>query len=148
MKMTFVLSSSSDLEMDLIKKQMLAKAQRVLFLSMVKMESLAKDYAPFNTGLLSISIHLIPSFEGVNEYILSDGVNYGEYVEYDTKPHIPPIDPLKDWALLKLGDENIAYAIRAKIAKKGVKKQPFFRPALHEVNTIWFPQYKSQVFAA
>ena len=39
---------------------------------------------------------------------------------YDgTKPHIPPIAPLKEWARWKLGDENAAYAIQKSIAHQG-----------------------------
>lgn len=35
---------------------------------------------------------------------------------------IPPVDALKRWALLKLGDENLAWAIAKKIEREGTER--------------------------
>lgn len=62
---------------------------------------------------------------GYAEYIIGDGagpaVGHGKWW--------PPIGPLKLWALRILGDEKIAYAIRAKIHKKGLKGKKLFQKA-------------------
>lgn len=52
---------------------------------------------------------------------------YAEYVELGTKPHFPPIEPLVDWVMAKLGitDEteanSVAFLIARKIARVGTK---------------------------
>jgi len=122
--------------------------KKVLYQSMVKMEEIAKTKAPVDTGNLRARIHLNPENPGATEYTLSDGVEYGVYVEYGTKPHFVPITPLKGWAGRVLGDPNIAYAIREKISVRGVPAQPFFRPAIHEVKYKWLPLITKQVFGS
>ena len=121
------------------------KAKKVLWLSMHKMEELAKRFAPVDTGLLRRSINLHPISEGSKEYTLADGVFHGEYLEYGTSPHQVPIHPLKVWAKRVLGDESLAYAVRNKIAVKGTAAHPFFRPSLLEVQTVWLKVYWKQV---
>lgn len=54
---------------------------------------------------------------------------YAGAVEHGAAPHWVPIDPLKDWARRKLGDEDAAYAVQAKIAASGTEAQPFLTPA-------------------
>lgn len=56
---------------------------------------------------------------------------YAPYVEFDTRPHWPPISALKDWCRLKLGDESLAFVIARTISKKGTKGKHFFRDALY-----------------
>ncbi len=41
------------------------------------------------------------------------------YVFYGTRPHWAPIEPLKEWARWKLGDENLGYAVQFNIAQFG-----------------------------
>jgi len=122
-------------------------AKEVLFRSMVKMEGLAKMRAPVDTGNLKNRIHLTPIQRGARTYTLSDGVEYGVYVEYGTKPHYVPIAPLMGWSGRVLGDKNAGYAIRANIAKYGTPAQPFFRPAFDEVRLVWVPKITKQVIA-
>jgi len=56
---------------------------------------------------------------------------YAPFVEFDTRPHWPPISALKDWCRLKLGDEGLAFVIARNISKKGTKGKHFFRDALY-----------------
>ncbi len=122
-------------------------AKKVLWLSMNKMEQLAKQFAPVDIGLLRRSISLDPFFEGAKKYILSVGVDYGEDVEYGTIPHYVPIKPLEGWSRRVLGDKSLAGAIQHKIAISGTPAHPFFRPALLEVDTIWVRTYWTRVMA-
>ena len=57
---------------------------------------------------------------------------YVSHVEFGTRPHWVPIRPLKLWAKRKFGDENIAYAVRAVIAKRGTRAQKIFANALRK----------------
>ncbi len=124
------------------------QAKKVLWLSMNKMQQLAKRFAPVDTGLLRRSITLQPIQQGAIEYLLADGVKYGEDVEYGTTPHFIPVDNLKGWSRRVLGDETLAYAVAKSIAVKGTTAHPFFRPSLLEVRTVWLEKYWAQVFAS
>lgn len=56
---------------------------------------------------------------------------HAEPIETGTRPHWIPMsamDRLKGWARRTLGDEDAAWAVRAKIAKEGTKPQPYVRP--------------------
>lgn len=57
---------------------------------------------------------------------------YAVYVEKGTRPHMPPVEPLKKWADLKLGDAGLGYAVARKIAREGTEAQPFMEPALED----------------
>jgi len=128
------------------KNQTVEGMKKVLWKAMTKMEEIAKLKAPVDTGNLKNRIHLTPLQFGAKEYTLSDGVEYGVYVEYGTKPHYVPITPLIGWAGRVLGDKSAAFAVRAKISKFGTPAQPFFRPALHEVQYKWLKIYRNEVF--
>lgn len=45
-----------------------------------------------------------------------------KFVRTGSKPHVPPIAPLKRWAAWKLGDANAAYAVQKSIAKQGTSQ--------------------------
>jgi len=73
-------------------------------------------------------------------------LSYAVPVELGTKPHFPPLAPLRDWAEKKLGvsksqSRSVAFAIARKIAAKGTQPQkPFetgFRDNADQVNTIF-----------
>lgn len=51
-------------------------------------------------------------------------------VEFGSRPHWAPIEPLKGWARRVLGDESAAYAVRQKIADRGTEPHPFVRPGI------------------
>lgn len=56
---------------------------------------------------------------------------YALAVELGTKPHFPPIAPLIDWVIAKLGVEakqapSVAYLVARKISKKGTVGQFYF----------------------
>jgi hypothetical protein len=119
--------------------------KKALYLSMVKMKEIAIREAPIDMGLLRSSIFLHPNTRDSDTYTLEDGVPYGIYMEYGTRPHWAPIKPLIEWAKRHGGDEGFGYALRAKIAKVGVDAHPFFRPAMDEVQEVWMPYYFKNV---
>lgn len=53
---------------------------------------------------------------------------YGVFVDLGTKPHIPPIGPLMEWARRVLGDEGAAWPIQKAIAKRGTPSPNHPRP--------------------
>ena len=134
------------------KKAVNKGMKEVLWRAMVKMEELAKNRAPVDTGMLKNRIHLTPLQFGAKEYTLSDGVSYGIDLEYGNRPHYVPMKPLIEWVKRKgiVNDEagQIAFAkyVQKKIKEKGVNAQPFFRVALHEVEQKWLPLIRKDVF--
>lgn len=126
-------------------EEVLDGLRRALYKSMVKMKELAIRNAPVDLGMLRSSINLKPNITNADKYILSDGVSYGVFMEYGTRPHWAPIKPLIEWAKRHGGDEGFGYALQQKIAKVGVSAHPFMRPALYEVQDIWIPFYFGQV---
>ena len=136
---------------DNMRKNVSAQMSEVLFRAMVKMEEIAKDKAPVNSGMLKNRINLQPLERGRSEYTLYDGVVYGADLEYGNRPHNVPLGPLLEWVKRKgiKSDESAQYAfakyVQEKIRTRGVNAQPFFRPALHEVQVKWLPMIKKQV---
>jgi len=127
------------------KKDTLRRSAWILFKSMLKMEKIAQDLAPVDIGQLRQKISLDPI--GIaTEYTLTSAAPYSASMEFGTIPYWVPIAPLKEWAKRKLGDENIAYAVRAKIAQSGITAHPFMRPAKFTVESIWVPIYRQQAF--
>lgn len=130
------------LEVENMKPEELSAVYRkALYKSMVKMKELAIRKCPVDLGHLRASIVLEPNITDSDSYTLRDGVEYGVSVEYGSSPHWVPLQPLIEWAKRHGGDEGFGYAIQRKIAKEGVNEQPFFRPALWEVQEIWMPAY-------
>lgn len=73
--------------------------------------------------------------QSLNENVIgmvASALPYAQYVEFGTRPHTPPIQPLIDWAKVKFGltdagAKSAAFAIRSKIAKKGTQPNPVWR---------------------
>lgn len=95
---------------------------------------LVRGYTPVGmSGLLRGSI--FTEIQGQNANltgIVSTPSPYAESMEEGTKPHWAPIEPLKLWAMRRLGDEEIAWAIRDKIAKVGTKGHFMFKKAFEQ----------------
>ena len=66
---------------------------------------------------------------------------YGAAVEYGTRPHFPPIDPIELWVRRILGvpadkARNVAYAIAVNISRHGTKGAGMFQKAFAN-NETW-----------
>ena len=70
------------------KQEVFEKLSEVLFRSMIKMEELAVNNAPVDTGLLKSRINVMPRALGYSFYNLVAGVNYAMAVEFGTSPHV------------------------------------------------------------
>ncbi len=135
-------------------------------------ESKAKEKAPVAFGQLraGISSEVMvtdDAIEGVVSTSLGKAtggklVGYAPAVEYGSKPHWAPLEPLVEWVRVKrisgvyslktgnrLGkkadkineDISAAMGIQRRIAVSGTKAQPFFNPALDEsreaIQDLW-----------
>lgn len=50
---------------------------------------------------------------------------HAKYVQFGTRPHRAPFDPIKDWARRKLGDESAWFPVWLKIEREGTDPQDF-----------------------
>lgn len=124
-----------------------AKLQHVLQRAMFKMEELAVQKAPFDQGELREKISVYP--KGLaNNYTLTSRAQHSENMEYGSEPFYAPIDDLIGWARRKGKDEDFAYAVRHKIAEKGVKAQPFLRPSFLQVKDYWLNIFMAEEFSS
>lgn len=76
-------------------------------------------------------------------------LEYAEYVEYGTKPHTPPVQPIQDWVEVKLGlsgdaARGAAFAIAKAIGRRGTAAQPVWEPTFTRLQ----PMLRSKVAAA
>lgn len=116
--------------------------KKTLFKSVLKMHALAIQHAPSGaTDELRQKIDFFPREYGFFEYAVISKSAHSAAVEYGTKPHKVSPNKLKDWARIKLGDENAAYPIAKKIAKFGTDSHPYMYPAYLEVREIWAKKY-------
>ena len=92
---------------------------------MYEMEADAKRLAPVDTGRLrnAINIQKISDFH----FILRDGVNYGIFVEFGTKPHVIKVKTAKALHWEKEGEDFFAKYVM----HPGTNAKPFFRPAYY-----------------
>jgi hypothetical protein len=59
--------------------------------------------------------------------IVGTNVVYAPSIEYGRKPgKFPPLQPLKERAWRKLGDENLGFVVARKIAEEWIEAKPIF----------------------
>ena len=74
--------------------------------------------------------------------IVGTNLKYAIYVHQGTRPHWPPVKPIKKWVMRKLGIRGadvpkVTFLVRRKISKEGTKAKPFF--------TFVFNQYQNRI---
>lgn len=111
------------------------ETQKAMVSSVKQVASDVKGFTPVYMGILRSKIGgtvevvggPMPSVKGI---VHSGGVPYALPVELGRRPgKWPPIGPLKRWAHLVLGDEGAAWAVAAKIFKKGIRPRAMFAKA-------------------
>lgn len=113
--------------------------EKVAFRALTKATALLerdiKERTPFGvTGLLRDSITAQRPYRlGLDGLVgvVSSPLDYAVCVELGTKPHYPPLEPIKQWVLKKLGlpivsVEPVARAIAWKIKARGTKGARMF----------------------
>ncbi len=81
----------------------------------------------------------VVSLSGQVVGLVGTSVEYAESVELGSKPHFPPLAPLVDWVVAKLGvprveARSVAYLVARKISKSGTKAKLFVKGAF-DANT-------------
>jgi hypothetical protein len=109
--------------------------------------TMVADRTPVNFGILRASIAFPAGYEvrgspwkrfvgeikAAPAYVAGTSPHlYSNFVEFGTRPHWVPIQPLKLWAIRKFGDESMAYVVRERIASIGTEGHHMFKRAWDE----------------
>lgn len=101
------------------------------------------------TGNLINSLNYTVNVNGSRIEVSLELEDYWKYVEYDTKPHFPPVDALVNWIKAKpvlphktfdgkLPDtKQLAFLIGRKISEEGTTGTHSLEDTIDEVNTIY-----------
>ena len=122
---------------DAVRSATVSKVTEVL----MYLERLVKQATPQGAG----PAHLMQTIGPPEVTVLGDKVKgmlgtpakYAEPVEYGTRPHFPPIEPIKYWVEKKLGLEgaeaaSVAFLIARKISKEGTEGAYMFTDTWNE----------------
>lgn len=114
---------------EIIKKELLRVAFKI---QQEAKKNIVENKTVFKGQLLnSIQVEI----EG-NTVIVGSKLEYAPHIEFGTKPHFPPLEPIEEWVRLKLQKkefESIAEAIAWHIYHYGTPPKPFLRPAIDKV---------------
>lgn len=109
--------------MDVVEEEMLA-------LGMRRGEDLIRktiDHKGINyEGDLRSSVTTNVTTEGQSVQMeVGPDVEHAEYVQFGTRPHRAPFDPIKRWARKKLGDESAWWPVWLSIERTGTDPQDY-----------------------
>lgn len=96
------------------------------------------DYPAVDTGELMRSVHVTPTSDGA---IVTVDAPHAPFMEFGTRPHFPPLQPIAEWAYRKgLADDeeeamNIALSICRTIAAYGTNPRHYLARAVHALKT-------------
>ena len=108
--------------------------KRATLRAAVECEAHAKRSCPVDLGHLRASIKYRPTDDGYGADVYTD-VAYAAYVEYGTRPHMPPVDALRAWA----ASHGInPWALAMHIKKYGTREHPYMRPAWDAVKESYY----------
>ena len=82
----------------------------------------------FDTGDLHGSIQVKISPQGLSISVASTA-HYAPYVEFGTRPHFPPLEPIRAWCRSRGIDVSAAFPIARAISERGTPERPFLYPA-------------------
>lgn len=85
----------------------------------------------YDTHALYDSIQVGVSPKRLLVSVYSD-LNYAPYVEFGTRPHFPPLEPIREWCRSRGIDESAAFPIARSISEFGTFERPFLYPAYRE----------------
>lgn len=113
---------------------------------LVNIETGAKRRAPVDRGPLRNSITHEMDADQLGG-VAGTNSEYGPPVEFGSRPHMPPVQPLIDWARRHGFEdpESAGWAIALHIARFGTKEQPFLMPAFHEERPKYLRRLRNAV---
>ncbi|NMG48297.1 hypothetical protein GO613_09310 [Azoarcus communis] len=130
----------------------LEELQPFMYAATLHMQSEVQDRTPTTHGTLRASIigdvRVLPGF--AIEGVVGTSLAYAVPVELGSAPHMPPIEPLVEWAKQKLGvrgkeAESAAWGVARAIAQRGTLGVGMFNRALAANRRELLEQFSSAV---
>lgn len=87
-----------------------------------------RKHDAFDTGDLYDSIEVTISPKGLSIGVGSTSP-YAPFVEFGTRPHFPPLEPIRRWCASRGLPVTAAFPIARKISEVGTPERPFLYPA-------------------
>lgn len=88
-----------------------------------------KQMDSYASGDLYDSIVTEVTARGMAIYVGSTSP-HAPFIEFGTRPHFPPLEPIRRWCRIRGLPEEAAFPIARQIALRGTPELPFLRPAL------------------
>jgi HK97 gp10 family phage protein len=129
------ITGSRELQANVAKLKRLAPefTRNAINATAIAVQSRAKhnitDNKTVDTGRLRASVK-IETFSGGFAKRVGSDLKYAPSIEFGSRPHFPPLDPIREWCRRHRIPESAAYPIALKIARKGTPALPFLFPAL------------------
>jgi hypothetical protein len=89
------------------------------------------DAPAVDTGRLRSDIK-IRTYSGGYAKTVGTDLEYAPSIEHGSRPHFPPIEPIREWCRRHRIPEEMAYPIALKIARNGTPAKPFLFPAFEQ----------------
>jgi hypothetical protein len=117
--------------------------------SAINIQREATRRAPVDVGILrnSYKWEFEPGTTSITGVVFSDS-KYAPWVEFGTKPHFPPVEPLEEWARRHGMPPGTGFLIARKIAQRGTPAQPHLGPAAEEERNTFERNVKLAVLDA
>lgn len=109
------------------------------------------------SGELLNSVEYIIEKDNISISVSLQLAEYWKYVEYDTKPHWPPVDKIKEWIrvkpILPQPDKNgklptpdqLAFLIGRKISEEGTEGSYDLHSAIEDINTEFMQRIEDAI---
>lgn len=108
------------------------------------------------SGELLNSVEYIIEKDNISISVSLQLAEYWKYVEWDTKPHWPPVDKIKEWIRVKpiLPDDRfgklptpdqLAFLIGRKISEEGTKGSNDLHSAIDEINSLFLEKIEEAI---
>ncbi len=120
------------LKLQLLASLVPAVADKTINISLINIEREAKKDCPVDLGITRASVH--HDLKNLVGQVIVDGA--GAWLEFGTRPHTPPFQPIYEWVGRVLGiggddteQEEVTWAIIKNIEQYGTPARPFLFPA-------------------
>lgn len=108
------------------------------------------------SGELLNSVEYIIEKDNISISVSLQLAEYWKYVEWDTKPHWPPVDKIKEWIRVKpiLPDDRfgklptpdqLAFLIGRKISEEGTEGSNDLHNAVDEINSLFLEKIEEAI---
>ena len=145
------MATLNEYEISLIEVGKVLSEYKIRFEELIKRKIMDEDMVATGNLLASISTEVI--LDGVVYKVVLNSLKYIQYLEYGTRPHFPPSEPILNWVRAKrlptaeyTGDKKLptekqlTYLVQRKIGLEGTDARPIIATTVEELNNEYIPR--------